>query len=171
MTLEINDITKPCDISAVAALAADIWAEHYTPLIGAAQVAYMLSQFQSETAIGKHIAEGYHYSAAFVDGTAAGYCATRYEPDKRRVFLSKIYVAAPFRRQGVAQSLLRHHLTALAAWPVTSVWLTVNKHNAGSIAAYQRMGFVIVESIVTDIGGGYVMDDFRMEMKITHTYE
>jgi ribosomal protein S18 acetylase RimI-like enzyme len=44
--------------------------------------------------------------------------------------------------------------------------LTVNKDNADSIAFYQRVGFVIVEPIVTDIGNGFVMDDHRMVKRV-----
>jgi ribosomal protein S18 acetylase RimI-like enzyme len=40
--------------------------------------------------------------------------------------------------------------------------LSVNKRNAKAIAAYQRNDFVIAESVVTDIGGGFVMDDYVM---------
>ena len=39
------------------------------------------------------------------------------------------------------------------------LWLTVNKGNP-AVTAYQRMGFQIAASIVIDIGGGFVMDDF-----------
>jgi ribosomal protein S18 acetylase RimI-like enzyme len=44
--------------------------------------------------------------------------------------------------------------------------LSVNKRNARAIAAYQRNGFVIAESVVTDIGGGFVMDDYVMAKKL-----
>ena len=47
------------------------------------------------------------------------------------------------------------------------VWLTVNKHNTDSIQFYLRQGFVVVEDIVTDIGNGYVMDDYLMETRVT----
>ena len=40
--------------------------------------------------------------------------------------------------------------------------LSVNKRNAKAIAAYQKNGFGITESVVTDIGNGFVMDDFIM---------
>jgi hypothetical protein len=38
----------------------------------------------------------------------------------------------------------------------------VNKANARAIMAYKRNGFVITESVITDIGGGFVMDDYVM---------
>ena len=40
------------------------------------------------------------------------------------------------------------------------VYLHVNKQNTGSIAAYEKMGFSIVGSPVTEIGGGFVMGRF-----------
>ena len=47
------------------------------------------------------------------------------------------------------------------------IWLTVNKNNSGSIEAYKRMGFNIIDKIITDIGAGFVMDDYKMQLKLT----
>ncbi|MDD3441568.1 MAG: GNAT family N-acetyltransferase, partial [Kiritimatiellae bacterium] len=47
------------------------------------------------------------------------------------------------------------------------LWLTVNKHNTGSIAFYERMGFRKTGALVTDIGHGFVMDDWRMAKEIS----
>ena len=44
--------------------------------------------------------------------------------------------------------------------------LRVNKANATAIRAYQRFGFAIIEDICTDIGSGFVMDDYRMELAL-----
>jgi ribosomal protein S18 acetylase RimI-like enzyme len=38
----------------------------------------------------------------------------------------------------------------------------VNKGNHRAIACYRRHGFVEEASVVNDIGGGYVMDDYVM---------
>jgi hypothetical protein len=43
----------------------------------------------------------------------------------------------------------------------------VNKRNTRAIAAYQRNGFVTADSVVTDIGGGFVMDDYIMAKELT----
>ena len=44
--------------------------------------------------------------------------------------------------------------------------ISVNKRNARAIAAYQRNGFVIADSVVTDIGSGFVMDDYIMAKEL-----
>ena len=47
-----------------------------------------------------------------------------------------------------------------------AIWLTVNKYNANTIAAYKKMGFETIGDGVTDIGSGYVMDDYFMECSV-----
>jgi hypothetical protein len=44
--------------------------------------------------------------------------------------------------------------------------LRVNKHNRVAIAAYERMGFANRGSIVSDIGSGFSMDDYLMELDL-----
>lgn len=48
-----------------------------------------------------------------------------------------------------------------------TIWLTVNRRNERAIGAYRRAGFREVRAQVTDIGGGYVMDDYIMELETT----
>ena len=45
-------------------------------------------------------------------------------------------------------------------------YLTVNKNNTKAISVYKSFGFDITDTVVTDIGGGYVMDDYIMEYTI-----
>jgi hypothetical protein len=40
--------------------------------------------------------------------------------------------------------------------------LFVNKHNVQAVRAYLRQGFVFDQDVITDIGDGFVMDDFVM---------
>jgi len=164
--LKITESDGPGDESLIAGLAEEIWTEHYTPLIGAEQVKYMIDRFQSAEAIATQIREnGYHYFYTLLDGIPAGYCAVVPKPEEWSVFLSKLYVAAPYRKMGIARAMLEAALKASCAG-CGLAWLTVNKHNAGSIEAYKKLGFRITDEMVTDIGGGFVMDDYKMEMDI-----
>ena len=151
------------DIEIIVGLAFIIWTEHYAPIIGDEQVAYMLERFQSAEAVRRQINdEQYEYYIAETR-EPAGYCALRPEPDKRALFLSKLYVKQEYRRQGLARRLMDYALKDPRPGVFDTVRLTVNKHNNDSIEAYERMGFIIQDSVVTDIGNGFVMDDYVME--------
>ena len=47
MDAEIIRVTDQHEIAAVSALAEEIWRQHFIPIIGEAQVKYMLAKFQS----------------------------------------------------------------------------------------------------------------------------
>lgn len=47
--------------------------------------------------------------------------------------------------------------------------LVCNKRNTGSLAAYARLGFSVTGECVTQIGDGYVMDDYQMQKAVLHS--
>ena len=155
------------DIEALVALAREIWIEHYTPIIGAEQVEYMPDKFQSEGAIFSQINfEGYAYYMAFFKGKLAGYLSIKPDETTREVFLSKIYVEKSYRRLGIAKEFINMLKELYDNTQFNNIWLTVNKYNKGSIDAYKRLGFEIVDEMVTDIGNGFVTDDYKMSMEL-----
>ncbi len=46
-----------------------------------------------------------------------------------------------------------------------NIRLTVNRHNAHTLTAYQHLGFQTIWEQVTDIGNGFVMDDFVLQLQ------
>ena len=46
------------------------------------------------------------------------------------------------------------------------MYLTVNKGNELAIRAYEGTGFETIDAVVTDIGEGFVMDDYIMELRV-----
>ena len=85
-------VTSASDASVVARLAAEIWYEHYVPIIGREQVDYMVPRFQSEAAVLEQIAKGLQYFLIRCSGDACGYLAIEPQPAEHRMFLSKLYV-------------------------------------------------------------------------------
>ncbi len=47
-----------------------------------------------------------------------------------------------------------------------ALYLTVNKNNEMAIRAYKANGFEVIDAVETDIGEGFVMDDYIMERKV-----
>ena len=161
----IREYREKPELEELVVVIREIWREYYTPLIGAAQVEYMLAKFQSVDAMMRQIAdEDYRYFGVLCDGELAGYYAAK-PSDNDRVFLSKLYVAARFRGCGLGKKMLQHLTDAALTSGSKAIWLTVNKHNS-TVDIYRKLGFVITEEIVTDIGNGFVMDDYVMEKNI-----
>jgi GNAT superfamily N-acetyltransferase len=74
-------------------------------------------------------------------------------------------VLAPHRQSGAGRRTLALLERMARERGATHLWLTVNKGNP-SVRAYERLGFAIVDAMVVDIGGGYVMDDYKMEKAV-----
>jgi GNAT superfamily N-acetyltransferase len=139
------------EIAVIAVLAREIWYEYYVALIGRAQVDYMVEKFQSTPAMLEQLAQGYVYFAI--------------QPQQDRLFISKLYLQRGERGRGTGRRTLEFIERTARALALDYLSLTVNKGNP-AVASYQRWGFRIVEAIVVDIGGGFVMDDFRMEKPV-----
>ena len=151
-------------IARLAQLAREIWTEHFTPILPAGQVEYMLEKFQSEQAICTQISQGYRYYFFQYNGQAVGYMAIHAE--EGALFLSKIYVKKDYRRKKIATRGIEYIIKICKKYGLPKIYLTVNRNNVGPIAAYEQMGFLIASEQKADIGGGYYMDDYIMEKDI-----
>jgi GNAT superfamily N-acetyltransferase len=161
-TLEFVPVHTPEQLDTVATIAREIWYEYYVPLIGRPQVDYMVAKFQSVEAMEAQLASGYEYFLVRRSDIYVGYLAVQPQPAEGRLFLSKLYLLDRHRGGGTGRACMEFIERLGRDRGLNLVWLTVNKGNP-SVKAYQRLGFSIAAEIVMDIGGGFVMDDYRME--------
>jgi ribosomal protein S18 acetylase RimI-like enzyme len=152
------------DYEAIADLANRIWTEHYTPIIGEQQVAYMLEKFQSVLAIEDQVEQGFSYYLLTHQNTYVGYFS--FSTNDEYLFLSKLYVLNSARGNGIGKAALSFVEEQVKERGLGKIQLTVNKYNFNSIKAYEKMGFINSKAIVQDIGSGYVMDDYVLEKVI-----
>lgn len=123
----------------------------------------MLDKFQSAKAMKRQIEqEGYTYLMAVEDGIPVGY--TGFKREQERMFLSKLYVKKEYRNKGISRLMFEE--IRKRSEGLKSIYLTVNKYNDRTIAIYHHMGFVQIDDVVTDIGGGFVMDDYILEFAL-----
>lgn len=161
MSVTIRKAEKE-DVKPLAELALQIWHDHFDPIIGPDQVEYMVARYQSEAALKKQLESGYTYLLALEDGVLCGYCGFKKEPEK--LFLSKLYLEKSHRGKGIASRFLK--ALKEEGKGLSAIYLTVNKKNSRTIDIYKHMGFETVDAVVTDIGGGFVMDDYIMELPL-----
>ena len=153
------------DLLEVEKLADTIWREHYVPIIGLDQVEYMLDKYQSLKFMKEQLGENIFYYLIKYEQVFVGYLS--FKKEESAIFLSKIYVLNNFRGMKIGKNAMRFVEKNAKHFGMSKVYLTVNKYNLNSIKAYEKLGFKNIESLVTDIGGGFVMDDFKLEKQIS----
>ncbi len=147
------------DIKELASLACAIWHEYWTCILSPEQIDYMVENFQSEKAMKNQVEnENYTYYFITANNKNIGYFGIS---DKNEyLFLSKLYIKKEYRHKGIGQ-IAFEKIKEIANGQ--RIILTVNKHNTNTINAYKKWGFKTIDSVVTDIGNGFVMDDYIME--------
>ncbi len=163
--MEFRPVIKPLEQQRLADLATEIWLEHFTPIIGREQVEYMLTHYHSLAIIGEQIAEQhYAYFLLVEQGQALGYLGV--QPKEDGLFLSKLYIRRAARGKGLGKQTIAFIKDFAKQRGLSEIKLTVNRDNHDTIAAYLKLGFVKTGEQSADIGGGYVMDDWLMSLKL-----
>lgn len=159
--LELIKITNK-EIPTVQNLAREIWEEHYIKILSQEQINYMLDLFYSTNKIQSEIEEGISWEMLLDEDKPIGYLVCKIESEK--LYISKIYLKAETRGKGLGKFLLNRAIELAKQNDKTSIYLNVNKYNTDSISFYERNGFMKIDEGVFDIGNGYVMDDFILEL-------
>ena len=164
--IKMVEVKSGPQIESVAAMADEIWHEWFPSIISESQIDYMLEKFQSAGAVKEQLEnEGYRYFIIMNGGDYIGYTAIRPDSDGR-LFLSKIYIKKEHRGKGFGRAVFEFLKEICSENGLHGIWLTVNKYNTDSINVYKKCGFRLIGEGVTDIGNGYVMDDYFFQLDV-----
>jgi GNAT superfamily N-acetyltransferase len=151
------------DLPAIAQLAGVIWRACYPEIITHAQIDYMLARMYALDVLRDEIrSQGIRYDRLLVNDKLVGFASYGLAAEPGVVKLHKLYLLPELHGRGLGSRLLQHVEREVRAGGACRLILSVNKRNAKAIATYRQNGFVIAESVVTDIGNGFVMDDYVM---------
>jgi diamine N-acetyltransferase len=150
------------DLPAIAALAQRTWRACYPGIISVGQIDYMLERMYRLDVMRRELADGVAYDRLLVDGQLAAFAAYGPTPAAAELKLHKLYVDPARQRCGLGSQLVGHVEEVARRRGYHHLILAVNKRNHSALAAYRKNGFVEREPVVTDIGGGFVMDDYIM---------
>lgn len=158
--MEILTVNKEM-IKETSDFASEVFIDYYIPLIGEKQARYMADLFLSQDAILKLIEDGAVFRLVKDEGNIIGFC--EYKKEEGRLFLSKLYARKDRRHKGVGRFMFEDVKAYARRNGLKKIYLTVNKGNTPSYEIYLHLGFKVIDSVVNDIGQGYVMDDYIME--------
>jgi len=161
----IEPATEDTHLSEIHDLAHVIWREHYPGIISHEQIEYMLRTGYQLGALRRDLTQRQiRYDRALIDGALVGFAA--YGPHADALMLHKLYVDAARRGRGCARKLVEAASEYARANAFDRIVLRVNKSNRLAITAYERIGFTNQGSIVSDIGCGFSMDDYWMQLAL-----
>jgi GNAT superfamily N-acetyltransferase len=152
------------DIPLLCRLADEIWHAHYPGIISVRQIDYMLGRMYAPETIEREMDEGTVWELILLEDQAVGYLS--YSLAASVVKLHKLYVQTGHHGQGLGRAALARVTAVAQAAGASSVSLFVNRRNLEAVRAYEHAGFRVAESLVTDFGSGFVMDDYRMSLAV-----
>ena len=143
-----------------------IWPVAYGEILSKAQLDYMIHKFYNETALRELMQKGHVFYLAQDDkDNYVGFVSYEINSEPNKTKIHKIYVLP--EKQGTGLGRLFFELVKEKAIEnhQCAIFLNVNKYN-NAIHFYTKLGFTKVKDEVIDIGNGYVMDDYVMEVDI-----
>jgi ribosomal protein S18 acetylase RimI-like enzyme len=155
---------EPPDIELIRQMAYDIWPQTYGDILSKDQLPYMLDLIYSPSSLEKQMREGHIFFIVADHEQPVGFASySLAAPDQYK--LHKIYVHPSQQGKGTGRFIIDYLVNQISKLGANSLRLNVNRHNKAR-NFYERLGFVVIGEEDVDIGNGYFMNDYVMEMKL-----
>ena len=154
------------EIDIIRRLSDEIWRKVYPSIIGMEQIEYMLELIYNEEALKEQIINKQHQFILMMDNyTPIGYASFSVKDmsENKAYRLHKFYLQPEYHGKGLGKKMMHHIIARVEDAAGTSIQLNVNKYNP-ALNFYKKLGFSIISEEVIDIGRGYVMDDYIMQL-------
>ena len=169
--LNLNGISiRPAtdsELPLIRELAQRIWPDTYGKILSPAQIDYMIEMMYALPVLQRERGEGVSFDLICDGERPVGFLSCgpyRQEPPTMK--LHKLYLDFSLHGRGIGSMALQYAIRTAREAGYRFLRLNVNKENATALRAYRRNGFRQVEAVKADIGGGFYMDDFVMEIEL-----
>lgn len=164
--MKFISVTTADGLKIIINLTKKIWPVAYGKILTMTQLDYMIDKFYNETALLELIDKGHvFYLAQDDNNNYVGFVSYELNSEPNKTKIHKIYVLPETQGTGLG----RHFFELVKEKAIENnqkvIFLNVNKQNH-AIHFYTKLGFAKVKDEVIDIGEGYVMDDYVMEIDI-----
>ena len=155
------------DIPVIKEIAEKAWRPTYDHILTEQQTIYMLDLMYNSQTLENQIKGNIAFFMLDLEQETVGYFALE-NIDDQIVKIHKLYLDPTQKQKGLGRIIIQY----IKDWALTnqknSIILNVNKNNS-AVQFYQKVGFTILEEMILDIGEGYVMDDYIMQLHLGST--
>jgi ribosomal protein S18 acetylase RimI-like enzyme len=154
------------DLPVIKKLAYEIWPSAYLEILGRDQLNYMLEKIYSLSSLEHQFLVLKHQFILVVENeTAIGFASFSAHENRYVFHLNKIYVLPGQQGKNIGKKILHYIIAQIKKVGATALQLNVNRNNK-ALHFYQKQGFEIIGEEDIDIGCGYFMNDYVMELKL-----
>ena len=147
-------------------LAKAIWPDAYGAILSQEQLEYMMEMMYSLDSLENQLKNNIVFLLAKEENDFIGFASYELNfQNSNKTKIHKLYVLPTIQGKGVGKNLILHIQEIAKKNSNAALILNVNKYNKAK-DFYLHNQFEIADSLVVDIGNGYVMDDFVMVKKI-----
>ena len=141
------------------------WPDTFGAILSPAQIDYMLERMYSAPALARQVAEGHVFLLLRADTVPVGYVSyqTDYLPGTTKIH--KLYLLPSTQGRGYGRLLVEAVQEHARAAGQQALRLDVNYQNP-AVDFYEHLGFEKIDRVDTEIGNGYLMEDWVMQRSI-----
>ncbi|MEO0628416.1 MAG: GNAT family N-acetyltransferase [Bacteroidota bacterium] len=151
------------DLAIVRQIAHITWPVAYGEMISHGQLTYMLDMMYSVESLRQQVEErGHIFNILHEAGEPVGFVSHEFDYLPGTTKIHKLYALPNRQGKGYGRLMVDHVSSIAGAAGQQVLRLDVNRKNV-AIGFYKKLGFKVVDQVDTDIGQGYLMEDYVME--------
>lgn len=164
--LTIRDASE-ADFRPMAVIAAAAFRSNYPGFLSGEQIEYMLEHRYASQALLRQAQRGHRFLIAHQDGLPTAFLSFALSiEDADEAQIHKLYIRPDLQGHGIGRRLMETVEARVIGLGRSHLVLTVNRLNIHAINFYIRLGFLLRSAVDTDIGGGFMMNDFVMTKRL-----
>ena len=156
------------DIPYIQHIAHVTWPLVYGPIVGEAQLAYMLNLIYGTSSLERQMEEGSTFLLVKENNEPNAFAA--YFLKSSNIYkLDKLYALPNQQGKGLGKMLINYIIDEIRPLGATALHLNVNRWNTKAQSFYEHLNFKMIEQQDIPIGAGYFMNDYVMELKLDNS--
>jgi RsiW-degrading membrane proteinase PrsW (M82 family)/ribosomal protein S18 acetylase RimI-like enzyme len=153
------------DIPLIQKLTSQVWPQTYASILPQEKIDYMLNLMYSTESLRQQMKKGSQFIVVYDEQEPVGFASI--EETEPGIFkLHKLYVLPSQQGKGTGRYIIDELIKRIRPRGAKAMHLQVNRNNVKAKGFYEKLGFAVIEEINLDIGGGFFMDDYVMELKL-----